>query len=338
MSNFDINLFIDFLRGRGIGPANSRDIIADDRIRRFDVDGDKRNSKNGTYRLGVVNGVMMGWGRSHKQGGNTHKFRDDAKLKAMSAAERAALTRQVELRKKDNEERLQRRHEAVAAIAADVWAEAAIQFGDHPYLKKKNIDGRRLRYAKAAITTSLQDGYDRPWIIPKNALLVPLYDIKGQIWSLQHIEESGTKRFLPGGRIKGLCHPIGQIKPLLNEPMVFCEGLATGKTLHRVFAYPTVCAIQGNNLPNVAALYRKKYPYTRFIFAADHDRWTKKQDGTPWNTGVHYAMTAAESTGGSVQTLPERLGQHASHPTDFNDMAALEGDVAVKACFAKVLA
>lgn len=319
MPSYDITPFIDFMRARGLAPARSGDIIADDRVRRFTIAGDKPKSLNGSYRLGHIDGALMGWARSHKEG-VSHSFRH-GETREISPEESARIKREADTRRAAA---AKARHDAQVKVshqAQDIWQGADILFGPHPYTARKNIDWKGMR----------KDGFD---------LVLPLHDVEKKIWNIQRIlparDAAGNdKYFLPGGRIIGCYHAIGRINPARFDPFIFCEGYATGKTLSRIFGWPVVCAIQANNLPNVASVMRKKYADRNFIFAADHDRWSAKQDGTPWNAGVHYALSAARSTGGSVQTLPERLGQHDSRPTDFNDMAAIEGDEAVRETFRK---
>lgn len=316
-----ISEFIAFLHRNGISPAYAREIIGNDRKNRYTIAGDKPKSLNGSYRLGVVEGIWMGWARSHKMGQSV-KYRSDNQ-KDMTPEERKRLDAALARRKKDNEERTARQHNDVAEQAYKMYTESTPLFGPHPYTTRKNLDWRGLRTLNGS-------------------LIITLHDIKGKIWNIQRIlkekDSSGNdKYFLPGGRVKGCYHAIGRIRPLSADPIITVEGWATGKTLHRILDVPIACAIQANNIPNIGTLLRRKYPNQHLIFAADHDRWSKKPDGTPWNAGIHYARSAAESTGGSLQTLPERLGQHDSHPTDFNDMANIEGDDAVLRCFEKFL-
>jgi putative DNA primase/helicase len=198
-------------------------------------------------------------------------------------------------------------------------------------------------------------------------LIVSLHDTRGKIWNAQRIlpkkdSIGNDKYFLEGGRVKGCYHSIGFIRPICDEPILLCEGFATGLTLYRVFRYPVACAIQANNLPNVAWLLRRKFEHIPMIIAADFDHWTFRNDRRPegvmtaaypgdapewitWrregrlqNPGLDYALKAAQAAGASVQTLPPgQFGRHPSKPTDFNDMAAIAGDQAIRDCFAKVL-
>ena len=65
------------------------------------------------------------------------------------------------------------------------------------------------------------------------ALLVPVYSIDGDLWSLQSILADGSKKFLPGARVAGGYHPIGYY--LGHEPKLYvAEGWATSAAIAQV--------------------------------------------------------------------------------------------------------
>lgn len=59
-------------------------------------------------------------------------------------------------------------------------------------------------------------------------LVIPLYDMDGELWSVQLINGEGKKKFLPGGRVAGCFYPMGKS----NGTTVICEGFATGASIH----------------------------------------------------------------------------------------------------------
>ena len=61
-----IAAFIDAMRDAGVGPSNPAQIVDDDRVNRYHVEGDKPKSENGTYALKVESdGFACGWFISH---------------------------------------------------------------------------------------------------------------------------------------------------------------------------------------------------------------------------------------------------------------------------------
>jgi phage/plasmid primase-like uncharacterized protein len=157
-----------------------------------------------------------------------------------------------------------------AQIARQRLAGAVPALGGHPYLSRKLIAPERLR----------QVG-DR--------LLVPIADDSGIVWNVQSIAPDGDKRFLKGGRTKGVFWHAG--KP--GDWLVIGEGMATVAAIRRATGLPVIAALSAHNLPTVAALIRAKCPDLQIIIAADDDA-----------AGMKAARIAAEQTGASI-ALPE---------------------------------
>lgn len=332
--------FIDFLHSHAIPPANSREIIPDDRIRRFVVAGDRINKKNVSYKLAINGDVSFGWARSHVND-QTYTF-FSGRREEMTKEQRDQLAAQMEANKKQRAQDLINRQSEVAAQAQKLFAESDNADRLHPYLLKKGINGGRMR----------QRG---------KKLLIPLYDADHVLWNLQEIHADGTKMFLPGGRITGLYFPLGKAPVMRDLPYIFCEGVATGKTIEAATDYnPVCCTMNAGNMVPVAREVRKKIKFARFLFAADMDAWTMiakfKQEqfkdldlkalpgddprwdqwdkkGYLWNPGTEKAITAAAKTGGTVVRLPGSYVNHRDKPTDFNDLAALAGIDTVRKIF-----
>lgn len=314
-----ISEFINFLIGNAIPPADTAQIIANDKINRYTIAGDKPKSKNGVYRLGQIDGVMIGWARSHKTG-QTHNFKS-GNFKKLTPEERKTMEAALRQKRHDSAQRQKEQHAATKRLAQDMYKSAKPANPNHPYLIKKQIPPGDIR----------QDGQN---------LLIPLRHADGTIWNLQQINHKGFKLFLNGGRVKHCFHQIGEARPLLNQPYVLAEGYATAMTVHIATGWPVLAAIQANNLLPVGAAWRNKHNYARFIYAADNDAWTKRPDGRLWNPGIEYAKGAAEKTGGQIVTLPNWVlhmkdpkTNEELRPTDFNDMAALVGIDEVKKIF-----
>ncbi len=339
--------FIDFCRKNGIPPAAAREIVADDRKRRFQVAGDRRGTRNAGYRLAISGDFSFGWVHCHKQRRTYDYYSKNTST--MTADQRRQIDADMARRRLQNEEKLAMGQEEAAALAKVIWA-AARKDDEiiHQYAIRKNIDMKGL-----GIATTDQS-------VNRGELLVPIRDITGKLWNIQRINGKGGKYFLPGGRITGCYSAVGKRTLFADEPFVFCEGRATGGTLHRILRAPVVCCLNAGNLLPVARHFRRKYRFARFIYACDSDYWTMRQDvrqdrfpdislseipgddprweewrqaGFLWNPGTDKARAAAAITGGECVTLPVAYSRHTSRPTDFNDMAALSGDESVRSLF-----
>lgn len=335
MTGDHIHNFIEWLRANGIPPANPREIIADDRRRRYDVAGDSRGSKNGSYQLAIAGDFAFGRARDFKR--DLSFSYSSKKKEELTPAQRTALAEQSEARRRAAAQERIRTHSEVAVLARRMWQEGLDGTEcAHAYAIKKNIslDGLRVRQGE---------------------ILVPLVDTDKKLWNLQKIDRAGSKKFMPGGRVSGLYHPVGKRPAFKDKPFIFTEGLATGKTINRILECPVICTMTAGNLLATARAFREKHYYARFIFAADNDAWTPGRELQKWlgdrdhkkipgdddlwrqwrekgmlsDTGLEKATIAAKLTGGIVVTLPEVYKSAAQKPTDFNDMAALSGGNAV---------
>ena len=269
--------FKDALSSAGL---NTRDnIIGDGTLRRFQVDGDKPNSKNGWYVLfndSCPSGAFGSW-----KTGESHKWSSKG-YKNLNHNERNAHSRKmVEARKKQNLEQQQKREQA-RHRANTIWSKANDCHDMHPYLVKKNVKAHGLR-------------------LSDNKLIIPMRDSTGTLHSIQTIDENGNKRFLSGGRKQGCFHTLGTPQSKLN----IVEGYATGATLYEVTGIATVVAFDAGNLIHVAKAWRSKYPALEVTICADNDTQS------PQNIGVIKAKQTALAISGSV-AIPPCHG-------DFND-------------------
>ena len=150
----------------------------------------------------------------------------------------------------------------------------------------------------------------------RNNLLIPLTDGE-DIHSLQFIQPDGTKRFLKGGKTRGMFY---QINPLAEpEKLLICEGFATGATLYMDTKLPVSVAFSADNLAPVAKAMRKRYPDAEIIICGDNDH---AKEGNP---GKQAAIGAAKACGGDW-VLPDFTGlPRGPKDTDFNDLRRLQG-------------
>lgn len=293
-----------------------------DKVQRFTVEGDRRNSLNGWYVLytdGVPAGEFGCWKR------NIAVTWCAKSSTEMTADERRETERRIEAARQKRKQAEDLR-QAAAAAAADIAWEAAEPASEHPYLARKGVKAYGLRVGR---WTRINDDTGEIWADIQDALLVPIRDGK-KLVSLQAIFPSSEnalsrdKDFLPGGKKRGCFFTIG--KPANdNEPtLVICEGYATGASIHEATGHPVILAFDAGNLAPVAKRIRSKYPQAKIIIAADNDRWTEQPVENP---GVHYARLAAQEC--SAHVVAPEFRDLSTKPTDFNDLHVLEGLQAV---------
>ncbi|MET3134768.1 putative DNA primase/helicase [Oxalobacteraceae bacterium GrIS 1.11] len=236
-----------------------------------------------------------------KAGGFNPK--DYAPAVPLSAAERARIKQ--ERARRDSAAALDRANTRAAAaeVAAQEWA-AASESGLSAYLERKAVAGHGVRYAAAG------------------ALVVPLYDSEGKLWSVQRIFANGDKRMLKDGRVSGCFHIIGNAGA--SAWLLVAEGYATAATLHKATGYAVVLAFNEGNIRHVAAAMRALHPGAKLLICADDDGETEARTGK--NPGIVAAMAAAKAVSGAWCKPVGLTGGK----SDFNDLAAASGLDAVR--------
>jgi putative DNA primase/helicase len=223
------------------------------------------------------------------------------------------------------QEEAKRRAAEIAANAARRAANRASSLfkkmpekGRSAYLDRKQIGGFRVRYAPRS-----------------GAFLVPMSNARDQVVGLQVIypakqESTGRdKSYWPYGMSKeGAFHLIGP-DPEPGEPLLICEGYATGASLHMATAFAVAIAFDAGNLLTVAKAMRDRFPGRPMIVCRDDDWKTKRPNGDAWNPGEEKATNAALVVGGQV-VAPTFSGEREVKWTDFNDLHCAEGLDAVR--------
>lgn len=279
-----------------VGIDCQAEIIADGRLHRFKPNGSK--NPDGWYVLhsdGIPAGSFGNW-----RNGQSFTW-CSKKQSELTPQEREDFLRRIEQQKRAREAEEKRTHEQAAEKALRIWdhsTQAATE--DYPYLKRKQVKPYGLRVAK--------DG----------RLIIPARDASGTIRTLQFISGDGTKRFLPGGQKAGHFFEI----PGNGDTLFICEGYATGASVHMATGCTAIVSFDAGNLLPVARTIRQKYPKAEIVICADDDRWT---EGNP---GLSKARQAAR--GIRARVVVPKFKDVSTRPTDFNDLAALEGIDAVK--------
>jgi putative DNA primase/helicase len=267
-------------------------LVIDGRIHRFDVRGERHLSRSGWYVIHADGRPAAAFGSWRT--GERHTW--SASEVPVTPVSRLALRAEKERRRSEQSAE----HENAARRAASIWERTSDPDPQHQYLQAKHVFAHGLRQHR-------------------DLLVVPLRDVDGRLWSLQFISPTGEKRFLRGGRTRGLFFLIG--KP--SSRTWLCEGYATGASLHERFCEQVVCAMTAGNLLSVGEAIASAWGHDSLAIMGDDD-WR-----TPGNPGATKARAAADALG-CDWFLPEFPVERPTWATDFNDAARLSRQLACR--------
>src|SRR5450830_875483 len=307
-----LNQFADY----GLEPAQP---LAFGKLTRCKTTQDKGKEKNGWYVIHehrteknetLIFGSFGDW-----RSGDTQKIK--VKPGRMSPEEREVMRARQEDAKRKAAEIAANASRRAANRAAGLFKRMP-EKGKSAYLDRKQIVGFKVRYAPRT-----------------GAFLVPMSNVRDQIVGLQVIfpekqESTGRdKSYWPAGMSKeGAFHLIGP-HPEPGEPVLVCEGFATGASLHMATSLTVAIAFDAGNLMVVSKAMRERFLGRPIIICRDDDWKTKSPNGESWNPGEEKANNAATVVGGQV-VAPIFSGEREDKWTDFNDLHCAEGLEAVR--------
>lgn len=261
-------------------------VIADGQIHRFRPNTDKQGTQNGWYILHSYEDMALGvYGHWAKMDATKWCSKE---IKHLPAQERSKIKERIEQAKQKAQAAQLEQWEQASVKAAQVFNNAGSALEDHQYLKEKQIKSHGIK----------QSG---------NALIIPISDINGKIWSLQYINIDGQKKMMWQGRKKGNFFQIGEP----TDTICIAEGFATAASIHEATGYCTNVAFDAGNLKAVSNSIRERNPNKPIILCADNDA------GTDGNPGLTKATEAAEAIKGHIAVPPRYI--------DFNDLRVAEG-------------
>jgi putative DNA primase/helicase len=279
------------------------------------TDGDGYNAKSAKHvwksvkiggKVGIASLILEALEGGFRFDNDNYKRLNDEEY-AQRQAERDERIKQAAAEERE-------RQTAAAAIAAEIW-NSAVSANDHPYAGRKGVGIHGLRVGKWPLRNSEGAIYAHA----ENCLLIPLRNASNKITTLQCIFDvpptgyETDKSFLKDGRKSGSHFKIGTLP--VSGKLAFCEGYATGATIHELTGWCVIVCFDRTNLKTVAEQFRNNLPDLEFVICADNDRHTKG------NPGVTNAQEAAQAVRGRM-IAPQFTGEQG---TDFNDLAAIEG-------------
>ena len=340
--------------------------IMDGKIHRVPVDGDKGGETSGAY-AGHMEGRMPGGYIQNYKTGERVNWKAEGHVEQLSPEDRARLAAESAQRQQRRNSDMQAKYDATAKAAAALWSESPAATSENAYCAAKGIEnpgamGLRvvpdaaspqaaalgIKIAKTAKEAKeLREADPKARVFKAGDLLVPGYDDKGKLWTLQSVNPY-FKSFMKGGRKHGLftvagANPDGKsVAELLaskDAPLLLAEGYATGDTVAKLSGQPVIVAFDSGNLNAVAGTLREKFPQRTMLIAADNDHNAPRElgpDGKPRaNVGLEKAKEAAEKHGAGVAAPQFKAGEKAS---DWNDMRAMKGDEEARKLLAEQLA
>lgn len=288
------------------------------------------------------------------------------KRREQSAEERAAFAaRQAEDRKRVQAER-NAEIERAAAWARTVWCACApVEPGGHDYLTRKRLAGTGGARIFPGVDGIMLEGAEpdeyRYLARFAGSLVIPMCDPAGRVFGLQFIlsrekhrewiakREGRDKEYWPQGlSMDGHFWMVGTLAGVVLE----AEGFATAMTLHEASGHAVAIAFDAGNMPKVVQALRKHYRSAKFLACADDD-WLKKckhKECRGWTpvaqeSCCHCGKPHGQSNGGIARAREAALladgwwlaptfavdrPADCKGPTDFNDLAELEGIQAVR--------
>lgn len=271
----------------------------DGQIHRFHIEGDKPGSKNGWYVLydgRCPAGAFGSWKTGDKYRWSLYQDED------LTAEERIEQQRVMTILRARRDLQQQTIWQEMARECQSQWHNASEADPNHPYLRTKNVKAYGLR----------QNG---------NALLVPIYNERDEIGSLQYIwqapDGSFHKRFKGRARKAGGLHQIGE----RGDRVYIAEGYATAATIYEQTGCCTIVAFDAGNLE--AVLRRVHTADQTIIIAADNDT------ETPGNPGLTKAMALAEVPDFDISVVYPRFPA-GSKGSDFNDLQAVDPTLVIE--------
>ena len=275
--------------------------IMDGAKHRIAVTGDKKGEQAGFY-VGHLDGHPAGYIKNNKTGieikWKSKGYTLDPEQKAQMQAEAAAKSQAREAEQAKLQEQTSQR---VVRQMSDLVVQPT------GYMQAKGIQ------PQTGVMTDKEG----------QKTYIPATDANGKQWSMQYIQEDGTKRFAKDSRKEGCFHVVGGLDALVKAPaIVIGEGYATAGSLSQTLGFATVAAFDSGNLLHVAKALHEKFPDKPIIIAGDDDKHLETTQGV--NPGRSKAEEAASAVGGKVLFPIFAPGEQTTNPkgfTDFNDLA-----------------
>ncbi|SFL26002.1 Antirestriction protein ArdC [Nitrosomonas aestuarii] len=329
--------FAELLRANGCVVDGNHPLM-DGHKHRIKVAGDKPGQKSGFY-VAHLDNHPAGYFINNR---SKSEIRWKAKGYTLTDEQKAAFAAQVAIKQQERKAELHAQQQKVADAVKELLAIAPQADADHPYLQDKNARPGGLKVVPESVTglpdnsiikiaqdwqavKTVREQHPDSLVFVAGDLLLPIYDVNGNIRSVQTIQPNGAKLFAAGSQKEGHFYVVdsnNQGLSALDETkvIVIAEGYATADTISSALNCPVVAAFDSGNLVPVAKLLHERYPDRVTVIAGDNDQHLESVNKI--NAGRQKAIEAAGLVDG-VAVFPvfapgEQVSQKLS---DFNDLA-----------------
>lgn len=203
------------------------------------------------------------------------------------------------------------------------WANKPTE--SHPVAPKKEAEGQPQGKDPAAIWGACKPAMAAHWYIAKKggnpdglrvhscgALVLPVYNLAGELASLQFIQADGRKVFLSGAKLPADgCLIIGQIEAA--KPVYLVEGIGQAWSANKATGCAAVICFGWGRVAKVASAIKATHPAARLVIVPDAGKEAE-------------AETIAAKVGGAWVEMPPGSPRNA----DINDIEQAEGVEAVR--------
>lgn len=253
--------------------------IMDGAKHRITVENDKKGEQAGFY-VGHLDGHPAGYIKNNRTGVD---MKWKSKGYVLDPEQKAQLQAEASAKLQAREAAQLKLHEQVAQRVSRQMDGLVSVVQPTPYMQAKGVQ------PQVGVLTD-KEGLKT---------YIPAFDVTGKQWTMQYIQEDGTKRFAKDSRKEGCFHVVGGLEALEKAPaVVVSEGYATASSLSQSLGFATVAAFDSGNLPHVASALHAKFPEKPFIIAGDNDLFLELVDGV--NPGRSKAEEAARAVGGKA--------------------------------------
>lgn len=291
--------FAEALRGMGCHVDGDHPIM-DGKTHRIATEGDKKGEYSGFY-VGHMDGHPAGYIKNNRSGEEI-RWKSSG-MPQLSAQQREKFQTECTQRREEHARNISEQQERAALRVMHQLSDLKRAQEPTPYLKSKGIAVHKGVFVGGKGTTTY----------------IPAQDVNDKIWTMQYIQEDGTKRFAREARKEGCFHVVGGMDALKSAPaLVISEGYATAATLTECLEIPAIAAFDAGNLVSVAKNLHEKYPDKPIVIAGDDDRHLQESQGK--NPGREKAIEAANLVGGQAifpRFAPDEAGRAFK---DWNDL------------------
>lgn len=241
-----------------------------------------KNNKAGSYLLTLTgkNGKPSGH-IFNRDSGESLPWSYEGNL--MSQEQRAYLMAEASKKREEKEQTNKVLQDQAAKHAEEIMAQS-VPATAHPYVVKKGMVTANLRQISGEVLKKYPEFHSEKGgsVIrsKQEYLLVPMYNIEGQLRAVQAISEDGAiKCFMRKGQKSGTYFLLGaeNLQQLIDDKInrvAYAEGISTGDAFKQIIDCPVFVCFDAGNMSKVVELTNRKLPKeVERVIAADNDQF-----------------------------------------------------------------